>query len=80
MPDQELEKMDVILFPINISNAHWCLAAVYPKEKKIKFVSLSPLRCCDANALFVNSYNKLMKPVSPAYLCHMLCYNVGISI
>ena len=38
------------------------------------------LRCCQANALFVNSYNKLMKPVSPSYLCHTLCYNVCTSI
>jgi len=34
---KELEKMDVIVFPINISNAHWCVAAVYPKEKKIRY-------------------------------------------
>jgi hypothetical protein len=35
---QNLEEADIILFPINISNAHWCLAAVYPKEKSIRYV------------------------------------------
>ena len=35
---QKLEEADIILFPINISNVHWCLAAVYPKEKRIRFV------------------------------------------
>ena len=35
---QNLEEADIILFPINISNAHWCLAAVYPKEKRIRGV------------------------------------------
>ena len=34
---KQLEQMDRILFPINISNAHWCLAVVYPKEMKIKY-------------------------------------------
>jgi hypothetical protein len=33
---KDLNNMDVIIFPINISNAHWCLAAVYPKSKTIK--------------------------------------------
>ena len=36
---QELDKMDMIFFPVNISNAHWCLAVVYPKQLQIKWVS-----------------------------------------
>lgn len=33
---QELDKMDMIVVPINISNSHWILVVVYPKLKEIK--------------------------------------------
>jgi len=33
---QELGNMDMIFFPINISNSHWCLAVVYPQERTIR--------------------------------------------
>jgi hypothetical protein len=42
---QNLEEADIILFPINISNAHWCLAAVYPKEKRIRCVCVCVCVC-----------------------------------
>jgi hypothetical protein len=44
---QNLEESDIILFPINISNAHWCLAAVYPKEKRIRCVCVCVCVCVD---------------------------------
>jgi len=33
---QELAKMDMIVAPIHISNAHWVLVVVYLKLKEIK--------------------------------------------
>jgi len=36
---QELHEMDIIVFPINVSNTHWCLAVVYPKVLTIRYFS-----------------------------------------
>lgn len=33
----DLASMDHIFFPINVSNSHWCLAVVSPKEKSIRY-------------------------------------------